>query len=320
MYQYDSPTCAPVLPTPAAAGTPGYFTDGNPGGGVAATELRSDFMNMLMMELLNVVEAAGIAPSKTTYNQVLDALNAMYAKLAGSASQTFSVAPATSPQHAMQLGQATGRLLNVQVFTSNGTYTPTVGTTKVRATLVGGGGGGGATSATASGSSAAAGGGAAGSAWQGIISNPGVQSVTVGAGGFGGSGGSGGTGGASSFGSLASVAGGLGGAGVAGTSLVPGIIGGGGNPGFAPTFIAGSIFAARGEAGRVGIMYTNSNGNGGGGGNSIFGGGAQAISNASGNPGAAPGAGGGGGCGYTSSAATTGGAGAAGTVIIEEYA
>ncbi|WP_322095142.1 hypothetical protein [Paraburkholderia bannensis] len=79
MYQYDDPTVSATLPTPASAGTAGYFTDGNPVGGVAATVLQADFMNMLMLELLNVVNAAGIAPSKTTYNQVLSALEACFA-------------------------------------------------------------------------------------------------------------------------------------------------------------------------------------------------------------------------------------------------
>jgi hypothetical protein len=74
MYQFDDPTAVSALPAPAAAGTPGYFTDGNPATNTPATLMRSDFMNMLMMELLNVVTAAGIAPSKTTYNQVLSAI------------------------------------------------------------------------------------------------------------------------------------------------------------------------------------------------------------------------------------------------------
>jgi hypothetical protein len=77
MYQYDDPTAAATLPTPAAPGTAGYFTDGSPGSGIPATILRSDFNNMLMMELLNVVTAGGLTPSKTTYNQVLLAIKAL---------------------------------------------------------------------------------------------------------------------------------------------------------------------------------------------------------------------------------------------------
>src|SRR5579885_41659 len=74
MYQYDDPTCANSLPTPAAPGVAGYFTDGNPVGGPAPTILRADFMNMLMEELINVVLDGGLTLSKTTYTQVRDAI------------------------------------------------------------------------------------------------------------------------------------------------------------------------------------------------------------------------------------------------------
>ncbi len=74
MYQYDDPTVASTLPAPAAPGTAGYFTDGDPVTATPATALRSDFMNMIMMELLNVVQGGGLTPSKTTYTQVLTAI------------------------------------------------------------------------------------------------------------------------------------------------------------------------------------------------------------------------------------------------------
>ncbi len=74
MYQYDDPSCVASLPAPAAAGTPGYFTDGNPVSGQAPTILTADYMNSLMLELLNVVKAAGITPGKTVYDQLLSAI------------------------------------------------------------------------------------------------------------------------------------------------------------------------------------------------------------------------------------------------------
>ena len=77
MYQYDDVTVVASLPVPAALGTVGYFTDGSSGGGIPPTRLRSDFMNMLMMEMLNVVTAAGLTPSKNTYTQVLTAIQLM---------------------------------------------------------------------------------------------------------------------------------------------------------------------------------------------------------------------------------------------------
>lgn len=79
MFAIDDPTAVAVLPTPEAAGTTGFFTEGSPGLGQAATYVRSSFLNMVQQELLNVVTDAGLTPSKTTYNQVLQALKLKYA-------------------------------------------------------------------------------------------------------------------------------------------------------------------------------------------------------------------------------------------------
>lgn len=72
MYQIDSnaQNTSSTLPTPAAAGTPGYFSDQTSPG----TQVDADFMNMIMLELINAVEAAGLTPSKTTFNQVAQAM------------------------------------------------------------------------------------------------------------------------------------------------------------------------------------------------------------------------------------------------------
>lgn len=74
MYQIDQATASSTLPAPAAAGTQGFFTNGNPASGVAATIVDADWLNMIQQELVNIVAAAGITPSKTTYNQVLSAI------------------------------------------------------------------------------------------------------------------------------------------------------------------------------------------------------------------------------------------------------
>jgi hypothetical protein len=87
MYQIDASGVATSLPTPAAAGTAGYFTNGNPATATPATVLDADFFNAVMMELLNVVSAASITPTKGTNNQVLAALQALFAPL----SQTFGI-------------------------------------------------------------------------------------------------------------------------------------------------------------------------------------------------------------------------------------
>lgn len=75
MYQIDLPSAANALPAPAALGAVGYFQDEDAGLGVEGTIVPADYMNMLMLELLNLLAAASIAPSKTTYNQVLAAIN-----------------------------------------------------------------------------------------------------------------------------------------------------------------------------------------------------------------------------------------------------
>ncbi|NMX99359.1 hypothetical protein HBO43_22470 [Pseudomonas veronii] len=75
MYQIDNSTAATTIPAPTPAGSPGFFTDGNPATGVAATIMPAEFMNALMMENLNVLSAAGIAPAKGQYNQLALAIS-----------------------------------------------------------------------------------------------------------------------------------------------------------------------------------------------------------------------------------------------------
>jgi hypothetical protein len=124
------------------------------------------------------------------------------------------VAPATQSQHAMQLGQAVGRLLNIQVFSTPGafTYTPTAGTTKVISGVQGACAASGGAPATGAGvSSLGAPGGAGAYAEALILSSFAGVTITVGAGGTGVSGAPGNNGGPSSFGALVSSPGGIGG-------------------------------------------------------------------------------------------------------------
>lgn len=74
MFAIDNSTAAATLPAPAAAGTPGFFTGGNPGAGVAPTTLSADWLNMVQQELLNVVLAGAIEPAKNEYTQLRDAI------------------------------------------------------------------------------------------------------------------------------------------------------------------------------------------------------------------------------------------------------
>jgi len=74
MFRIDDATATPSLPTPEAAGTEGYFTEGNPVTGEKATDVRASWLNMVQEEIRSVVVAGGLTPSKTTYNQVLTAI------------------------------------------------------------------------------------------------------------------------------------------------------------------------------------------------------------------------------------------------------
>ncbi|WP_248769191.1 hypothetical protein [Pseudomonas sp. MWU12-2345] len=89
MYQIDNSTAVAAIPASTAAGTNGYFTDGNPATGVPATIMPAEFMNMLMMENLNVLTAAGIAPVKNQFNQLaLSIAKIVQNGAAGAASET----------------------------------------------------------------------------------------------------------------------------------------------------------------------------------------------------------------------------------------
>jgi len=80
MYQIDNATASSTLPAPSSSGTAGYFTDGNPVTGLAPTVVPAEFLNMLMMELVNLLQAAAIAPSKADRTQVAAAVKALAQK------------------------------------------------------------------------------------------------------------------------------------------------------------------------------------------------------------------------------------------------
>jgi hypothetical protein len=61
MFRIDDPSATASLPAPEAAGTEGYWTEGNPGSGVPATLERASWFNMVQEELRAVVVAGGLA-------------------------------------------------------------------------------------------------------------------------------------------------------------------------------------------------------------------------------------------------------------------
>lgn len=74
MYQIDNSTAAVSQPAATAAGSAGFFTDGNPATSTPATIVPAEWLNAVMMELANVVTGAGLTLSKSTYTQVRDAI------------------------------------------------------------------------------------------------------------------------------------------------------------------------------------------------------------------------------------------------------
>lgn len=126
MFSIDDPSAAVALPTPEAAGTEGFWTEGNPALGVPATLIRASWLNMVQSELRNVVVAAGLTPSKTVYNQVLSAIQMLTqngASIIGATSGTadaiigtFSPVPASATN---------GAPLMIRAALANATATPT---------------------------------------------------------------------------------------------------------------------------------------------------------------------------------------------------
>lgn len=77
MFRIDDPTAAAELPAFGPAGTPGYFTGGDPAQGVPPTTVTQDFMNGVQEEFMSVLAAAAIAPDKGNHGQLLAAMIAL---------------------------------------------------------------------------------------------------------------------------------------------------------------------------------------------------------------------------------------------------
>ncbi|MGS1045099.1 glycine-rich domain-containing protein [Burkholderia glumae] len=98
MFRIDQTTAVTALPAPSAAGTPGFFTGGNPATGQAATIVSADWLNLVQEELMSFLTAAGIAPNKTSYGQVLQAVQQLLQGFAGGRKALFlATAPWTVP-------------------------------------------------------------------------------------------------------------------------------------------------------------------------------------------------------------------------------
>lgn len=254
-----------------------------------------------------------------------------------------NIAPAVQGTQALQLGQATGRLLRTSIFsrtTFNGplvvivdgaaavtaptTFTPRSDTRYVRVRAVGGGGGGGGIVALSA-NTASGGGGGGGGAYSEAMLYTGFSgaTITVGTGGAGVSGTNGANGGNTSFGTLVTANGGVGGfpgSAFASSGVVPG------TDGAQIAVGTGALFSAGGGNGTPAIVISPSAYCSGAGGSSNIGPGGPGRGGAYGPGGIgapAPSLGGGGGGAWGNGSGQgpfAGGNGGSGTIAIDEYA
>lgn len=270
------------------------FTGGNPQTGVLPTALDADYFDTLQEELAGVIEAAGITLNKASNSQLTAAIKSLV---------------------------GAGRLLNVQVITATGTYTPTAGTNTAIVEMVGGGGATAGVPASSSSANFASGGAGAGSYAKFLWRSPVATAVTIGAAGTS-SGGTGSSGGSTIFGSLATAPGGSGNTYAQATGAA--LIANGGSGGAEPTISSSvkKIDSHRGQPGSPAVMINSGSGSGNNGGNSRLGTGGLGSGNGAGSEGSGYGAGGGGsmrGTNNTGSSAA-GANGTAGLIIVWEYA
>lgn len=281
-------------------------------------------------DTINGVASVTIGAANGGYDLVSDGVSAWSAQgfagaTGGTVTSVFSrsgaVVATAGDYTAAQIG-STGVFykINVQRFTSGGTYTPSAGLVYAQIECVGGGGGGGGIAGGGSSSSGGAGGGASGGYSRRTVSASTIgasQTVTIGAAGSGGAAGNnaGGSGGATSVGTLCVANGGGGGGGSSGAN----------NQGGSPPGPGTGDVAAPGQQGGPGIGASVGTvaGWGGTGGSTQFGGGGPGgqgygTSNA-GFGGTGYGSGGGGAGGAGSLATAAGGAGGAGIVVITEF-
>lgn len=214
-----------------------------------------------------------------------------------------------------------GALINMQLFTASGTYTPTPGTKSIVVEVQGAGGGGGGIGASSSANVAVGNGGGAGGYAKSRLTSGftgGIQ-VNVGIGGPGGnlSPTIGSNGGLSSFGSTIVANGGDGGYAQPQTPPPYGVTGSLGG-----IATGGNLLNIRGGASAAGGVFSTGNVAPGNGGSSQLGSATLSPSNNAVLPYTAYGYGSGGGGSYTNNKANgfAGGAGANGVVIIWEYA
>lgn len=77
MFQIDTADATGTPPAKPAVGTPGWFRAKNPAQGYSGTTLTAWWLNMVQAELMAVLTAANIAPSKSDDGQLAAAIQAI---------------------------------------------------------------------------------------------------------------------------------------------------------------------------------------------------------------------------------------------------
>jgi hypothetical protein len=133
MYRIDNTSAVTSLPIIPPTGIPGFFTNGNPTLGIQATIVDAWWANMLQEEILAVVNAAGIAPSKTDNGQLLKALHSIFATaglylpLAGGTMTGFPLLLARDP--VLNMEAATRQFVLAQLGVGQTGFLPLTGGT-----------------------------------------------------------------------------------------------------------------------------------------------------------------------------------------------
>lgn len=287
---------------------------------------------------VSAINLAGSTISTTTTNTNLNLVPNGTGKVSISGAYTLPNADGTSGQYLQTNGTtnlsfntfpAFFKSLNVQTFTSSGTYTPTAGMVFCEIECIGGGGGGGGSEATGLLEMSGGAGGSSGSYSKGLFTAADIgvsKTVTIGAAGSGGIGSSltdGTDGGTTSVGVLITALGGKGATtGTVRTNVLyvsptTATIGAGGNL----NLYGGTGSYCLGISDSVNFAALS-----GFGGSSFYGGGALGVAGGQvtlfdyvGQNATSPGGGGGGAVCMPSTIALNGGNGASGMVIITEY-
>ena len=120
MHRIDGADTSVSLPTPAAAGTPGYFKKANVGAGTKGTIVTADWANSTQEEICTVIEDAGLTLDKEDNTQLNAAIDIKVAAAAGAPTGVvFPYAGSSAPSGFLLCdGSAVSRTTYADLFTA----------------------------------------------------------------------------------------------------------------------------------------------------------------------------------------------------------